>query len=405
MGWSYADRQSKSHQKPQPSARRAGRFIGYNQFLSENRYVVDFAQVLSTALIGKGALLAHQSDGGRGMGLLKLNAAWIALVAMILSIAIACGTSLENQIVFVSTIDGDEEIYLLDPDNGDIFPLTNNTSKDFNPKLSPDGNHVVYLANESGQSEINLVDIKEEAITRLTHNVGDDQYPQWSPGGERIAYTSLQDDNPEVYLMSAEGGQGTRVTSNTSDDRVGDWSPDGEWLVFFRAANDPEKGLWLRNPDGVNLVQLTSESDSQPDWSPDGKHIAFVRVDGQSTDIYIVTKLKNGTWQDETELTRLTQHPEADLSPAWSPDSKNIAFVSFRDGNGEIYIMKDDGSSQRRLTSNGADDLSPVWSPDGKRMAFVSYIYGPGEIIIMAADGGDQLRMTNNDAEDHSPDW
>ena len=146
------------------------------------------------------------------MGLLKLNAAWIALVAMILSIAIACGSSLENQIVFVWTIDGDEEIYLLDPDNGDIFPLTNNTSKDFNPKLSPDGNHVVYLANESGQSEINLVDIKEEAITRLTHNVGDDQYPQWSPGGERIAYTSLQDDNPEVYLMSAEGGQGTRVT-------------------------------------------------------------------------------------------------------------------------------------------------------------------------------------------------
>ena len=354
---------------------------------------------------------AHRQVWGRGMRLLKMNVVWIALVSIILLMAAACGSSLENQIVFVSHIDGDDEIYLLDPDQGETLPLTNNTSRDFNPKLSPKGDKIVYLTNESGGLEINLVDLKEESITRLTHNVGDDQFPQWAPGGDRIAYTSLQydnpeqDDNPEVYLMSTEGGRGTRVTTNTNDDRVGDWSPDGEWVVFFRNENDSETGLWLRNPDGVNLVRLTSEYDSQPDWSPDGKHIAFVRDDGENTDIYIVTRLKNGTWQDETELTRLTQHPEADFSPVWSPDSETIAFVSFRDGNGEIYIMKDDGSSQRRLTSNGADDLGPVWSPDGKRMAFVSYIYGPGEIIIMGADGSNQRRMTKNEAEDHSPDW
>ena len=339
------------------------------------------------------------------MRVFKLNTAWLMLASMILLMATACGSSIGDQIVFVSNIDGDDEIYLLDPDQGETLPLTNNTSKDFNPKLSPKGDKIVYLSNESGGLEINLVDLEGEFIIRLTHNVGDDQYPRWAPDGERIAYTSLQDDNPEVYLMSTEGGKGTRVTSNTNDDRVGDWSPDGEWLVFFRNEDDPEKGLWLRNPDGVNLVQLTSEADSQPAWSLDGKHIAFVRDDGQNTDIYIVTKLKNGTWQDETELTRLTQHQEPDISPVWSPDSQTIAFVSFRDGNGEIYIMKGDGSSQRRLTSNGADDLSPVWSPDGKRMAFVSYIYGSGEIIVMAADGSNQRRMTNNDAEDHSPDW
>ena len=79
--------------------------------------------------------------------------------------------------------------------------------------------------------------------------------------------------------------------------------------------------------------------------------------------------------------------------------------MSYRDGNGEIYIMESDGSRQLRLTTNEADDLDPVWSPDGDQMAFVSHLYGPGEIFVMDDDGGNQRRLTTNDAEDHSPDW
>jgi TolB protein len=79
--------------------------------------------------------------------------------------------------------------------------------------------------------------------------------------------------------------------------------------------------------------------------------------------------------------------------------------VSFRDGNGEIYIMEEDGSRQLRLTTNEADDLEPVWSPNGSRMAFVSHLYGAGEIFVMDDDGGNQHRLTTNGAEDHSPDW
>ena len=67
--------------------------------------------------------------------------------------------------------------------------------------------------------------------------------------------------------------------------------------------------------------------------------------------------------------------------------------------------MREDGSRQLRLTTNEADDLTPVWSPDGKQIAFVSYLYGAGEIFVMESDGNTQRRLTNNDAEDYSPDW
>jgi Tol biopolymer transport system component len=338
-------------------------------------------------------------------GLANLRYVGLLLGTVLVVVATACGSSSSDLTVFVSSVDGDQEIYLLDPDNGEVTRLTDNLVNDFNPRVSPDGNSIVYLSDESGDLEINLVDRKGESITRLTHNLGDDRDPAWSPDGRRIAFVSEQDENPEVYLMAGDGSGQTRVTSNSVADRMGDWSPDGEWLVLYRSEDETEQGLWLRNPDGVNLVPLTTEQDSSPAWAPSGQSIAFVRTNLGNADIYIVRKLKDGTWQDDTELTRLTQHESDDLSPVWSPDSKTIAFVSYRDGNAEIYTMLEDGSKQRRLTNNEADDIGPVWSPDGKRMAFVSYLYGPGEIFLMGADGATQWRVTNNDAEEHSPDW
>ena len=213
--------------------------------------------------------------------------------------------------------------------------------------------------------------------------------------------------------MSGESGYVGRYTNDEAEDRLGEWSPDGEWLAFYRdrgpdgSPDDPQSkgGIWLRNPAGVNLVQLTRGPDTGPVWSPDGERIAFVRETGGNQDIYVVSKQKDGTWMDDPLLTRLTQHSAADHSPAWSPDDDAIAFVSGRNGETEIYLMEADGSQQVRLTANAAADVSPVWSPDGKRIAFVSRLYGPGEIFVMKADGSEQLRLTANDAEDYAPDW
>ena len=96
--------------------------------------------------------------------------------------------------------------------------------------------------------------------------------------------------------MESDGGTQTRITSSSVHEELGDWSPDGIWLVFSRlddnSGDDSKEGLWLRNPDGVNLVQLTKGQDSDPAWSPNGRDIAFVRTDGQNSDIYTVSKVK-----------------------------------------------------------------------------------------------------------------
>lgn len=342
-----------------------------------------------------------------GMGGLKhfLPARFLGLVPLaLIALVIACGSD-TDKITFVSEVDGDAEIYVIDPESGIATPLTDNHSQDLSPVWSPDGKRVAFVSDGSGDLEINVVDGKGKLIERLTNTPGDDESPLWSPDGKNLAFISHQNGDADVYLMTADGGRPVRITAESPDDRLGAWSPDGVWLAFARGGSEEEQGLWLRNPDGVNLVHLTQENDFGPAWSPNGKHIVFVRVFEGNSDLYLASLLKDGTWQDDVELTRLTQHEEDDLAPVWSPDGDTIAFVTFRDGNGEIYIMESDGSRQLRLTTNEADDLDPVWSPDGSQMAFVSHLYGPGEIFIMDDDGGNQRRLTTNDAEDHSPDW
>ena len=82
-----------------------------------------------------------------------------------------------------------------------------------------------------------------------------------------------------------------------------------------------------------------------------------------------------------------------------------IAFVSDRDENYEIYVMNADGGNVSQLTNNEAADLLPAWSPDGRKIAFVSGPRGGSEIYVMNADGGNVINLTNNEAVDLFPAW
>ena len=83
----------------------------------------------------------------------------------------------------------------------------------------------------------------------------------------------------------------------------------------------------------------------------------------------------------------------------------NIAFNSYRDGNGEIYVMNADGSGQTNLTNNAADEREPAWSPDGTKIAFGTDRDGNYEIYAMNPDGSGQTNLSNNPAYELWPAW
>ena len=327
------------------------------------------------------------------------------LVCSLLTLALACGSPYKGQIVFVSEQDGGYDIFLLDEDAAEASQLTRNAGQDTAPRWSPKGEKIIYLSDESGDLQLYQLDLKEQTVAQVTNSPGLESPPVWSPDGQRFMFTSRQGGNTELFWTTTDGLGPTRVTDNDLNERLGDWSANGQWVVFYVEDQPEKRGLWLRNPDGVNLVRLTTGADTNPVWSPDGMRIAFVREHQGNTDIYVVKRSNDNTWLDPVEEFRLTQGLGEDSAPDWSPDGKALMFVSYRDGNAEIYVVRADGSQPVRLTNNAADDLEPVWSPDGKSIAFVSRIYGPGEIFVMAADGTGQRRLTNNQALDLAPDW
>ncbi len=117
--------------------------------------------------------------------------------------------------------------------------------------------------------------------------------------------------------------------------------------------------------------------------------IAFVSDRDGNAEIYVMNA-------DGSSPTRLTSNPATDFQPAWSPDGKRIAFTSNRDGKLEIYMMDGNGSQPTRLTNTAADGFNPAWSPDGKKIAFTSM----GEVYVMNADGSSLTRLTYS-----PPDW
>jgi dipeptidyl aminopeptidase/acylaminoacyl peptidase len=97
---------------------------------------------------------------------------------------------------------------------------------------------------------------------------------------------------------------------------------------------------------------------------------------------------------DGSDQRRLTKKRSDNTASSWSPDGKQIAFMSDRDGNFEIYITNADGTNQQRLISEPADDMWPVWSPDGQKIAFDFVKVGSYQIYVKTSDGTRQQPIT-----------
>ena len=321
--------------------------------------------------------------------------------------AVACETT-GHGIVFVSESDGDAEVYMVDPDSGDVDAVASlPSSTESGPRWSPDGKHIAFVSGDPDGSDIMVVAIGEGDSGRpVSSPDGNEDSPRWNPEGNSVAYTTDADGHSDVYVSTVDGGSPVRITAGDTEEFLGDWSPDGQWLVFSRRGDEETQGLWLRNPAGVNLFQLTGDNDLSPVWSPDGDAIAFVRNTEGNRDIYLLRPEDDDDWRGPVRAERVVASPQPDHSPDWAPDGDTLVYVTEKDGNAEVYLLKtDEDDPPLRLTTNEAQDTQPVWSPDGNRIAFVSDVHGEGEVFVMDADGSNQKRLTHNDARDHSPDW
>ena len=140
--------------------------------------------------------------------------------------------------------------------------------------------------------------------------------------------------------------------------------------------------LNVADSDGFDArVVLSSAAPiMSPSWSPDGRQLVYVSFEAKRPEIYV---------QDVTSGKRrkLTSFPGLNSAPAFSPDGRRLALTLSKDGNAEIYVQDLASARLRRLTVNGAIDTEPSWSPDGAWIAFTSNRGGGPQIYRVPADG------------------
>jgi TolB protein len=216
----------------------------------------------------------------------------------------------------------------------------------------------------------------------------------------------------EVLQIPAAGGQTSLIAGLASQPDV---SPDGQWLAYHSWEND-RLGILAAPLDGGashKPMRVTYLEDIQPTWGPESKRLAFAsnrhgdrkwrvyltwaegRDDaweiafGESPDWSVVNSriVYRGcgpscevwglyTMNDQGGDQELLVADPSATAPAWSPDGDQIAFMSNRDGNWEIYEVQSDGLGLRRLTNEMEHDGAPTWSPDGRWIGFLSHRKG-----------------------------
>ncbi|QPC81198.1 PKD domain-containing protein [Phototrophicus methaneseepsis] len=219
---------------------------------------------------------------------------------------------------------------------------------------------------------------------------------------------------PPVAAFTADPASGTApltVTfTNTSTGTVesfawdfnGDGTPDNTTdstaTFAYEVASDYNVTLTV---NGAGTTETTSQTISvaaaEQQSAPTGD-LAFVTDRDGNMEIYVAN-------DDGSNPVNVTNDPSQDTDPAWSPDGTQLAFASDRNGNHDIYLLTIADMSLQQLTDDPAEDIQPTWSPDGSKLAFASDRNGDMDIFTMNADGSNQVSLTAETSDDRHPTW
>jgi dipeptidyl aminopeptidase/acylaminoacyl peptidase len=201
--------------------------------------------------------------------------------------------------------------------------------------FSPDGKWLAISHEDERQSLISVLPSGGGQPRKVTQR-GPSYWHGWSPDGRTLAYCGERNDEFDIYTIPVEGGEETRLTTAPGLDDGPDYTPDGKY-IYFNSARTGLMKLWRMEAGGSRQEQVTTDSDFA-DWfphpSPDGKWLVFLSYDkdvaGHPADKDVLLRIMPLAGGKPRVLATLFGGQGTINVPSWSPDSKEVAFVSYR---------------------------------------------------------------------------
>src|SRR4051812_1390539 len=269
---------------------------------------------------------------------------------------------------------------------------------------SPDSKSVIYsMAGSLWRQKID----SNEAV-QLTDGPGYDYQPDWSHDGKYVVYTKYDHDALELWLLDLASGKSSQLTKGGDVNVEPRWSPDGKRIAYVSTAGTKHFHIFLMEMDAgspKSIRQLTKENVStlpryyyskfdheiSPAWSPDGKDIVFVSNHGH---IHGTGGIWRATVPDSEMIDTNTNAKEIRYEetnwkarPEFSPDGKRIVYASYLGRQWhQLWSMPSSGGDVFPLTYGDYDNINPRWSPDASKVAYVTN--EAGELRLRAKDSG-----------------
>jgi len=162
------------------------------------------------------------------------------------------------------------------------------------------------------------------------------------------------------------------------------------YITGLRSADGKERvALQVADSDGFNPQTIFSSNEPvlSPAWSPDGRRLAYVSFENRKPAIYV-----QDVYSGQRE--RIADFSGINGAPAWSPDGRSLAITLSKDGNPDIFVMDVGSRGLRAITRHPSIDTEPAWSPDGQHLVFTSDRGGSPQIYRVSAAGGEPQRVT-----------
>jgi len=263
-----------------------------------------------------------------------------------------------SKISFVSTVNGNKEIFICEFDGHNPRQVTHHKSISLSPAWSSNGQWLAYVSYAKGKPDIYIKNLKEKRGA-IVNNKGSNLSPDWMPGTLKLAGALSFSGNQEIYLLTKKGEVTKRITKSWGVNVSPSFSPDGKKIAFTSNRGGTPQ-IYIKDLDDGTVKRITFKGryNTSPAWSPDGEKIVYVGIEKNKINIFVVN-LVSGPGMP----VQLTMDQKDNEDPSWSPDGSLIVFTSNREGGVPgLFVMTSAGTGPRRLLNMTGRQSQPCWS-------------------------------------------